>query len=165
MDRKYTVLSHKKYARIVVALFAEFLPGKSHVPMDTVMGPKLSVLMGLDTAASQAIMAKMPYRQLLGSLMYLFVSTRLDLGLLLSRLSFFSLNPGMAHWNAALKILAYVAETPDVGVLYRRSATAKLNGVTDASFAGDPDKRRSQGGYLYLIGEVRSPGNLTESPL
>ena len=25
-------------------------------------------------------------------------------------------------------------------------------GVTDASFAGDPDERRSQGGYLYLLG-------------
>ena len=75
--------------------------------------------------------------------MYLLVSTRPDLGLALSRLSCFSPNPGMEHWNAALKIQTYVAKTLDVGLLYRRIAFAELVDVTDASFAGNPDERRS----------------------
>ena len=41
----------------------------------------------------------------------------------------------MEHWNAALKILVYVASTLDVEVLYRRNPSAKLVGVTDTNFA------------------------------
>ena len=29
-----------------------------------------------------------------------------------------------------------------------------MAGITDASFVGDPHERRSQGGYLYLLGEA-----------
>ena len=58
----------------------------------------------------------------------------------------------MVHWWAVLKILAYVQSTQDVGMLYRRNAPVHLVGVTDASFAGDRDERRAQGGYLYLLG-------------
>ena len=57
----------------------------------------------------------------------------------------------MAHWRAALQIL-YVQSSPYVGLLFRRNAPTHLVGVTDASFAGDPDERRSLGGYLYLLG-------------
>ena len=60
----------------------------------------------------------------------------------------------MVHSRAALKILAYVQSTQDVGLLYRRNAPVHLVGVTDASFASDPDERRSQGGYLYLLGRL-----------
>ena len=97
-------------------------------------------------------MANLPYTQLLGSLMYQIVSTRPDLALAISRLSCISQNPGMVHWRAALKILAYVQSTQDAGLLYRRNAPVHLVGVTDASFAGNPDEGRSQGGYLYLVG-------------
>ena len=51
----------------------------------------------------------------------------------------------MVHWQAALKILAYVRSTQDVGLLYRRNALVHLVGVMDANFAGDLDERRSQG--------------------
>ena len=108
--------------------------------MDPTDGPKQLATMGQTTRAGKAIMANLPYRQLLGSLMYLMVSTRPDLALAISRLSCFSQNLGMVHWRAALKILAYVQSTQDVGLLYRRNAPVHLVGVTDASFAGDPDE-------------------------
>ena len=58
----------------------------------------------------------------------------------------------MDHRNAALKILAYVVSTLDNGLLYRLNASAELVGVTNTSFAGDPNESKSQGGYLYLMG-------------
>ena len=64
----------------------------------------------------------------------------------------YTFNRLWTHRRAALKILAYVQSTQDVGLLYRRNAPVHLVGVTDASFAGDPDERHSQGGYLYLLG-------------
>ena len=97
-------------------------------------------------------MANLPYRQLLGSFIYLMVSSRLDPALAISRLSCFLQNTGMVHWRASLKIQAYVQSTQDVGLLYRRNTPVHLVGVTDACFAGNPDERRSQGGYLYLLG-------------
>ena len=112
------MLSLKKYARTVVARFAEFLPVKSHVPLDSVKGLERSVLMGPDMAAGQAIMAKLPYRQLLSSLMYLLVSTRPDLGLPRLRRLCVPRNLGREHRNASLKILANVAISLEAGLLY-----------------------------------------------
>ena len=140
MTNGSVLLSHKKYACIVLAGFQEFLPGKSNVHIDLTDGPKLSATMGPTTHAGKAIMANLPYRQLLGSLMYLVVSTRPDLALAMSRLSCFSQNPGMVHWRAALKILAYVHSTQDVGLLYCRNAPVHLVSVMDASFAVNPHK-------------------------
>ena len=60
----------------------------------------------------------------------------------------------MEHWNAAPKIVAYVASTLDVGLLYRRNAYVELVGGTVATFVGDPDEPKSQGGYLYLMGRA-----------
>ena len=60
----------------------------------------------------------------------------------------------MEDRNAALKILAYVASTLDVGLLYRRNTSAELVGVTHASFAGESERRRSQGSDLYLMGGI-----------
>ena len=154
MTNDSVLLSHKKYARTVLARFQESLPGKSYVRMEPTDGPKLSSTMGPTTRAGKAIMANPPYRQLQGSLMYLMVSTRPVMALAISRLSCFSQKPGMVHGRAALKILAYVLSTQDVGLLYRRNAPVHLVGVTDACFVGDPDERRSQGGYLYLLGGV-----------
>ena len=108
MTNGSVLLSHKKYARTVLARFQEFLPGKSNVRMDPTDGPKLSATMGPTTRAGKAIMANLPYTQLLGSLMYLIVSTRPDLALAISQLSCFSQNPGMVLLQAALIILGCV---------------------------------------------------------
>ena len=124
-------LSQKKYARIVLARIQELLPGTSNVPTDTTDGLKLSATMALTTRAGKASMANLPYRQLLGSLMYLMVSPRPNLALAISRQSCLSQDPGMVHWWTALKFLA------NVSLLYRRNAVVHLVGVTDARFAGD----------------------------
>ena len=49
-------------------------------------------------------MANVPYRSVIGSLMYLMVSTRPDLASSLSILSRFLANPGKAHWEAAKRV-------------------------------------------------------------
>ena len=51
----------------------------------------------LDTKFARNSMAAFPYRQLIGSLMYLMVATRPDLAFSLSKLSKFNNSPGRAH--------------------------------------------------------------------
>ena len=53
-------------------------------------------------------MAAFPYRQLIGSLMYVMGANRPDLAFSLSKLSKFNNSPGRAHWEAACKILGYL---------------------------------------------------------
>ena len=66
LEAKWTestvLLPQKKYARTIVDRLAKFLPGKLHVPMYPIKGPDLSIQMGPDTAAGEAIMAKLSYR-------------------------------------------------------------------------------------------------------
>jgi len=52
-----------------------------------------------------------PFREALGSLMWLQVATRLDLAFSVNILAYFAYNPGKAHWNALKHILAYVKGT------------------------------------------------------
>ena len=60
------------------------------------------------------------YRHLIGSLMYVMVATLPDLAFSLSKLSKFNNSRGRAHWEAACKVLGYLQQTTDVGLLYTR---------------------------------------------
>ena len=54
--------------------------------------------------------------QLIGSMIYLMVGTRPDLAHPLSVLSGYLINPGRPHYNATLRLLAYVRATSQVGL-------------------------------------------------
>ena len=69
-----------------------------------------------ESEEARADAADLPYRQSIGSMVYLAVGTRPDLAQPLAVLSQFFINLGRAHWNAALRLLAYVKATSDVGL-------------------------------------------------
>ena len=69
-----------------------------------------------ETEEAKAAAAKLPYRLLIGSLMYLMIGTRPDLAQPLLVLSQFLVNPGRVHYEAALWVLAYVKATATVGL-------------------------------------------------
>jgi hypothetical protein len=50
----------------------------------------------------------------------------------------------------AQQVLKYIAGTVDLGILYR-GAEQRVVGYCDADYAGDPDKRRSTSGYLFVM--------------
>ena len=75
-----------------------------------------------DAKFARDAMAAFPYRQLIGSLMYLMAATRPDLAFALSKFSKFNNSPGRAHWEAACKVLGYLRQRADVGLLYTREA-------------------------------------------
>ena len=59
--------------------------------------------------------ARLPYRQLIGSMMYLMVGTRPNLAHPFSVLSGYLINHGRPHYDTALRLLAYVGATSQVG--------------------------------------------------
>ncbi|XP_038895984.1 secreted RxLR effector protein 161-like [Benincasa hispida] len=102
----------------------------------------------------QKVMSTIPYSQVVGSLMYLMVSTRLDIAYATSLVSRYMANPGKRHWEATKWIMRYLKGTTSAKLMYQQlpNREPKLIGYVDSDYAGDLDKRRSLSGYIFLYG-------------
>jgi hypothetical protein len=94
-------------------------------------------------------MRKIPYREAIGSLMYLAVATRPDIAFAVSTLSQFLDNPGDAHWEAVKRIFRYLAGSKSFELTYG-GERHDLIGYTDADGAVQ-EHRRAISGYAFLI--------------
>lgn len=96
--------------------------------------------------------AKFPYRQLVGSLMYLAVGTRPDISFSVGIVSRFLEKPKIAHVTAAKRIMKYIKGTLNYGIVYQSKAENQIVGYSDADYGGDVETRRSTSGFAFLIG-------------
>ena len=96
-----------------------------------------------------ARMAKVPYREAIGSLMYAAVATRPDISFAVSTLSQFLESPGEVHWEAAKRVFRYLAGTKGHALTYGGEKQG-LTGYTDADGASQ-DHRRAISGYAFFI--------------
>lgn len=96
---------------------------------------------------------KFPYRQLIGSLMYLSVSTRPDITYALGNVSRYMERPTHVHVEAAKRILRYVKGTFQFGITYNSDGEESLNGYSDSDYAGCIETRRSTSGFVFLLGD------------
>lgn len=124
------------------------------IPASTPYDPKviLSHAMCPTTDVEKVQMARYPYRQLIGRINHLAISTRPDITTAISTLSRFAENPGMAHWTAAKHLLRYLKRTLPLGITLGGKAPLKLNGYADASYATCPTTGRSTTGYFFTWG-------------
>eukprot|EP00253_Pinus_taeda_P017845 PITA_17845 len=67
-------------------------------------------------------------------------------------LSQFMVEPKRVHWAIARHILRYVHETVRYGLKYSRGEDVRLNGFTDADWAGRSVDRKSTSGYCFSVG-------------
>ena len=89
--------------------------------------------------------------QLVGSLMYL-VNTRPDLCYAMNQLSQAMVQPTKMFWKAAKHVLRYLRGTSQYGLWYRWTEGVKLQGFTDADWAGSPSNRKSTSGGIFNLG-------------
>jgi hypothetical protein len=94
-------------------------------------------------------MANTPYRQAIGSLMYVAVATRPDISYAVSTLSQFLENPGELHWEAAKRVFRYLAGTRGHTLTYG-GERQDLTGYTDAD-GSSQDHRRAISGHTFII--------------
>jgi len=92
-----------------------------------------------------------PFSKLIGSLMYLAVTTRPDIAYAVGALARYMSCPTMTHWQAAKGVLRYIAGTANVGITFG-SSDLTLEAYCDADYAGDTDTRRSTTGYVFILG-------------
>ena len=59
--------------------------------------------------------------------------------------------PSMIHMTAAKHLLRYLKGSPDLAIICKKEQFA-MHGYADASFAANPDNRRSTTGYPFFLG-------------
>lgn len=89
-----------------------------------------------------------PYRELVGSLMYLAVATRPDIAHAVSVLAQFNDCNTEAHWQAAKRVLRYLKRTSNYGIIFRRS-DAEIAAYVDADWGRCKLDRKSYTGYVF----------------
>ena len=96
--------------------------------------------------------AKLPYRSLVGCLIYLSVGTRPDISYSVQQLSQFLDCYSYSHWNAAIRVVRYLKGTRTLRLRLGGTEPVKLAGFTDSDWANCLDTRRSVGGYGFTLG-------------
>ena len=92
------------------------------------------------------------YQEIIGSLVYLSISTRPDIAEAVGKLSQYMGKPNKEHWIGVKRVLRYLKGTPRYGLVYRKSKDFKLVGYSDSDWAGCLESRKSTSGYVFLLG-------------
>ena len=123
------------------------------------------------SAEESARMAGVPYRAIVGGLMYLSNTTRPDIAFCVRKCAQYAQAPRAVHWEAAKSILRYLSGTAHYGLVFGQVDRSADSGVTQAddtaevnrdiscyadadwaAKADGEDPRRSCTGNLLLIG-------------
>ena len=95
---------------------------------------------------------KYPYKELIGCLSYLMLSTRPDIAAAVNTFSRYQSAPTDEHWNHLKRILRYLKGTRDLGLVYSRATdSSPLVGYADADWGNDGVDRRSVSGFTFQI--------------
>ena len=98
---------------------------------------------------------RIPYRSLVGSLMYVASGTRPDIMFAVSKLSRFLDCYREDHWLAAIRVVRYLKGTRKLALhLGGPSSSFALLGYSDSDYANEPgsEGRRSVGGHCFTLG-------------
>ena len=125
-------LSQEKYVADMLTKFNMQNCAGKRTPM--VVGLKLTKDMCPSTEEEVADMHNVPYKEAVGSLMYVMTCTRPDIATAVSCVSAFMHNPGREHWNAVKRIFQYLKYTMNYGLKYTPQDNWEVTGYCDADW-------------------------------
>ena len=82
--------------------------------------------------------ADVPYRQAIGSLIYLVTGSRPDIAFAVSKLSQHLDKPLHSHWIGVKRILRYLAGSRRHGIFYNGARGVEVKGYSYSDYAGCP---------------------------
>ena len=107
----------------------------------------------LKSQLSEPVLEDVPYKELVGSLIFCMVCTRPNVAFTISCLtSHFSL-PRRVHWDTAIRCLGYLFATKDLGLILGTGGSEKLVCFSDSDWASNPVTRWSIGGHILFFGD------------
>lgn len=104
-----------------------------------------------DGSEEQERMKSVPYRSMIGSLLYLSICTRPDISLAVSKLARYVMNPGEVHFIGVKRVFRYLKGTKNFGLRFT-AGDGILRGFSDASWGDEDNNRKSTTGFLFMHG-------------
>jgi len=135
----------------IVVQFGQKNASPTSVPMDPGLKLQCTDYKKLSREELDQI-TKLPYRSLVGCLLYLSISMCPDITYSVQQLSQFLDCYTYAHWNAALQVVRYLSGMHDHKLHLGGSNPISLLGFTDSDWANCLDTRQSVGGHAYTLG-------------
>lgn len=136
-------IDQRAYIQSVLERFGMDGCKPSLVPME----PNLKLMKG-----SKEQTTDKPYRELVGCLMYLMVTSRPDICAAVSYFAGFQCGATEEHWVHLKRVLRYLKGTIDCKLVYRRSESVEmLEAYADADWGNDPNDRRSVSGFVCKL--------------
>jgi Reverse transcriptase (RNA-dependent DNA polymerase) len=169
-NRNIIYITQQQYIEEFIKAFSKYGISEYRTPMDDRARYSWSQ-MPKPGSAEALLVATFPYRELIGTLLWISNGTRPDIVFVVNTLAKFTSNPGPVHWRAALRELRFLQTTKHYCIRYaqqhfnenitlsgymrgRLPITPNLQSYVDASHAEDVDTRRSTTGYiLFASGE------------
>lgn len=105
----------------------------------------------LNGESSDISATNVPYRQEVGSLIYLMTDTRPDIAYAVGKLSKFLDNPLQSHCMAAKRVMRYLSGTRSYGIRFDGKQGVEVMGYSDSDYAGCLQSRKSTTGYVFLL--------------
>jgi hypothetical protein len=94
--------------------------------MVDVYGANTPIERGVKLNDTSELAKDVPYREAIGSLMYLMVGTRPDFAFAMSELSKFVESPTTLQWNAVKRVLTYIKQTSNHGLCYKSGGKSEV---------------------------------------
>lgn len=91
-----------------------------------------------------------PYREAIGSLLYLTIISRPDIAFAVGQAAQFSEEPQKHHWIAVRRFFSYLKGTQDYGIRFGINHD-RLKRYSDSDFAGDLNSRRSTTAFIFIL--------------
>lgn len=101
-----------------------------------------------------SVQNEVPYRNLIGSLLFLATRTRPDILFSVNLLSQYNNSPTITHWKLLNQVLNYIFTTENYSLSLDYNDASDLCAYTDASWASDRDDRKSFTGYMIFFRNI-----------
>ena len=82
----------------------------------------------------EVIMKEIPYRELIGTLLWASNGTRPDISYAVSTLAKYTTNPGILQWKALLRVLGYLYATQEYCIKYARNGSV-VDGINARGYS------------------------------
>ena len=123
-----------------------------YVPMQK--GTKPTAKMSPTNEKEKIEMSTVPFKNAIGSLLYLAICTCTDIAYAVSSLAHYSSNPGREHWVLVKNVICYLMNTKEYGLFFKICIEAienlTSNGFGDAAF-NDSESGKSTTGYVVML--------------
>lgn len=106
--------------------------------------------LNLERNTCETLKTKLPYKELLGSLMYIMIGSRPDICYSVGYFSRFQDCATDKHFTHLLRVLKYLKTTINLKLLFSKNGN-DLTGYSDADWANDKNDRKSISGYCFVL--------------